>query len=361
MRNLVAKLLCLLATLSSWPPTMAAQESQYTQSPIADIARGQRLADVMLCAMCHSPMTLDGGLQMFNPTLRLTGGVKVVAPPDGTFFSKNLTPDLETGIGAWSFTELANAITKGIGRDGRGLRVMPSHYYRDISNDDLNALIAYLRSVPPVKKSIPTNTEMAAADKIAAGVRLLMPFMDWPSQDWYYGDFRAQPTDGATAKVPQPSVQKHDPLVVQPTRTSPEIEQGKHLVTVAACAFCHTPVGMFGQNQKLALTGGFKVEDPVCGTVYSKNLTPDPDTGLGRWSDEEVVRAIRHGVAKDNRVLCPTIMPWQAYAKFTDAEVKAIVTYLRAIPSVRREIPATTAVKGTDIKAQKFTLGDSAK
>lgn len=361
MRKLAAKLFCLLVALLAWPLVTAAQEGKYFQTLTADITRGNRLADVMLCAMCHSPMTLDGGLQMFNPALRLTGGVKVVAPPDGTFFSKNLTPDLETGIGAWSFDELTNAITKGIGRDGRGLRVMPSHYYQDISNDDLNALIAYLRSVPPVKKSIPANTEMAAADKIAAGVRLLMPFVDWPSQDWYYGDFRAEPADGATAKVPQPSVQKHDPLVVQPARTSPEIEQGKHLVTIAACAFCHTPVGMLGQSQKLAMTGGFKVEDPVCGTVHSKNLTPDPDTGLGSWTDEEVGRAIRHGVAKGNRVLCPTIMPWQAYSQFTDVEVKAIVAYLRAIPPVRREIPATTAPKSTEIKAQKFKLGDSAR
>ena len=358
-------LLTLTLMLAGWPTAATAQDvptPRYVQTPTADIAKGKRLADVMLCSMCHSPMTLEGGLQMFNESLRLTGGIKVVAPPDGSFFSKNLTPDPLTGIGNWSFDELARAITAGIGRDGRGLRVMPSHYYRDIGNGDLNALIGYLRSRPPVKKAIPANIEMAGADKLAAGLRLVVPFMDWPSQDWYYGDFRADTTAPPSPRPPpRPAPQTHEPLVVQPTRSSPEIEQGKHLVTVAACAFCHTPVGLRGQSQDLALTGGFKVVDPVCGTVFSKNLTPDVETGLGAWTDDEIARAIRHGVARDKRVLCPTIMPWQAYGQFTDDEVKAVVAYLRAIPPVKRRIPDTIPSTGAEPKFQKFTLGDSAK
>ena len=256
-------------------------------------------------------MTLDGVLQMFNESLRLTGGVKVVSPPDGTFFSKNLTPDAQTGIGDWTFAVLARSITAGIGRDVRRLSVMPSHYYVDIGNDDPNALIGCLRSRAPVRKPIPANVVMEASAKLAAGIRLVVPFIDWPNQDWYFGDFRADAAESATTRPPpRPSPQSSDPLIVEPTRSSPEIDQGTRFVTLAACTFCHTPVGLRGQRQSLALAGGIKVVDPVCGTVLSKNRTPD----------DEIARAIRHGVAKDGRVLCPTIMPWQAYTQFTDDE-----------------------------------------
>jgi hypothetical protein len=333
---------------------------RYHELPSPDVERGEKLADVMLCAMCHSPMTLEGGLQMYNEKLRLTGGIKIVSPPDGTFFTKNLTPDVKTGIGGWSFEELAAAITQGVTKDGRGLRVMPTHYYRNITNEDLNALIAYLKSIPPVQKQIPPNVKMGGGSKLMAGIRLVMPFVGYPSQDWYFGDYvtsAIEPVERGSGFDISPK--SDEPLVVRPVRTSPEIERGKYLVTTSACAYCHTPVGLSGQSSQLALAGGFKVVDPVCGTVYTRNLTPDGETGLGRWSDQEIVRAVRNGISKGERRLCPTIMPWQAFAKFSDDEMRAIVAYLRAIPPVRHKIPDATPPTGNEAKFQKFTLGDA--
>ncbi|HZV98959.1 MAG TPA: c-type cytochrome [Methylophilaceae bacterium] len=360
-RSTVIAMIAMLVLLSMMSTSHGEElPKRYYQLTSLDLDRGKKLADTMLCAMCHSPMTMESGLQMYNEKLRLTGGVKIVSPPDGTFFTKNLTPDMKTGVGTWSFDELAMAITQGVAKDGRGLRVMPSHYYKDISNEDLNALIGYLKSVPPVQKQIPANIKMEILSKLMAGIRLFLPFIAYPSQDWFFGDHGTSLVDHNDRSELYLSPKSQEPLVVQPVRTSPDIERGKYLVTTAACAFCHTPVTAFGQSQKLALSGGFKVIDPVCGTVYSKNLTPDPDTGLGKWSDQEIVNAIKGGVSKGReRLLCSTIMPWQAYSQFSDDDMRAIVAYLRAIPPVHHQVPESTPPTGKEPKYQKFTLGDA--
>jgi mono/diheme cytochrome c family protein len=75
------------------------------------------------------------------------------------------------------------------------------------------------------------------------------------------------------------------------------------------------------------------------GVVYPPNLTPDPDTGLGRWTDEQIMRAIRTGQRPDGRMLVP-VMPWPSYATLTDEDARAIVAYLRSIPAVRFKAPA---------------------
>jgi hypothetical protein len=307
-------------------------------------------------------MTLDGGLQLYNDQLRLTGGVKVVAPPFGTFYSRNLTSDRETGLGNWSFDEIARAITLGIKKDGGGMRVMPVHYFRNVRNQDLNDLIAYLRTVPPVQRRIPAATPMASTSKISAGLRLVVPLLDYPSQDWYYGD---QGSVSASAD-PAPKQFRLNPpgdtvLIVEPVRSSPQIKEGQYLVTITACAFCHTPVELRGQRAAKALAGGFRVVDPVCGTIYSRNLTPDNETGLGQWSDEEIDRAIRHGVGRDGQLLCPTVMPWEAFSKFSDDDIGSIIAYLRAIPAVSHRIPARIPPSGRVDPMQRFFVGDSGR
>lgn len=355
-----------LVVIVSCTPTMSetqkAKPTGFYRLENPDIERGKKLADVMLCSMCHSPVTLEGGLQLHNEKLRLAGGIKIVSPPDGTFYTKNITPDIETGIGGWNFDEIARAITQGIRKNGNGMGVMPTHYYGNITNDDLNALIAYLQSNSPVYHKLPANSKMHLKDKIAAGLRLLVPFVDYPGQDWYFGDH------GTFAKSTLSNendfdldVQSLPPLIVDPSKTTPEIELGKYLVTISACAFCHTPVGITGQTMDLALSGGLKVIGPVCGTVYSKNLTPDQETGLGNWSDKEIATAIRSGVTKEGKQLCPTIMPWQAYAMYSDDEVGAIIAYLKAIPPKSRKIPETIPPTGNEPPFQTFRMGDSAE
>jgi len=118
---------------------------------------------------------------------------------------------------------------------------------------------------------------------------------------------------------------------------------------------------MRGQDSDFALAGGFEVLDPICGTVYSKNLTPDWETGLGGWSDSEIMTAIRSGLNKEGKLLCPTVMPWQAYSKFSDEDTRAIVAYLRAVPAKSHKIPESIPPSGNEAPLQKFRLGDAAE
>jgi hypothetical protein len=363
LRKLAAPGLCVLALLAFGcreAPRAQNVSPTFFETRDSNPERGRKLADVMLCSFCHSPMTLDGGLQLYNDRLRLAGGIKVVAPPYGTFYTRNLTPDPETGIGTWSSVEIARAITVGIKKDGNGMGVMPVHYFQNVRNQDLNDLIAYLRSVPPVQRRIPAPTPMPPMDKVSAGLRLILPFLDYPSQDWFYAG-----QDSISASIPSTAKELHLPpptgsaLIVKPLRSSPQIEQGEYLATITACAFCHTPVEVGGQRVKKALSGGFRVVDPMCGTIYSRNLTPDKETGLGTWSDEEIERAIRHGVGRDGHLLCPTVMPWQAFSQFSDDDIRSIISYLRAIPAVSHYVPADVPASGKEAPIQRFFMGDA--
>ena len=334
--------------------------SRFPQLAKQNLDIGEYLADIMLCTTCHSPMSLEHGSQRYHETLRLAGGTKIVTPPDGIFYAKNITPDVNTGIGNWDFIEIARAITLGIGKKDNGLRVMPYQYFEHITNEDLNSLIAYLQSIPPVYHKIPQSEPMPLGSKLAAGLKLILPFFDNPSQDFYYEDFgKFSNNSDAIENNFSLKVKHEEALIVAPLKSTPEIEKGRYLVTISACAFCHTPVGMLGrQSTDLALAGGFKIVDPRCGTIYSKNITPDKETGLGNWGDKEITRAIRDGISRGGKLLCPTVMPWQAYAKFSDDDIRAIIAYLRAIPPKSHKIPLNEPLTGNESPIQKFFVGD---
>lgn len=119
-----------------------------------------------------------------------------------------------------------------------------------------------------------------------------------------------------------------------------DVARGQYLATIMDCAGCHTPGAMAGQpDPDRALAGstiGFAL--PGGGVVYPKNLTPDPETGLGRWSLEELARAVRQGQSRDGRVLFP-VMPWPSYSVLSDSDARAIAAYLKTVPPVRFAVP----------------------
>lgn len=121
---------------------------------------------------------------------------------------------------------------------------------------------------------------------------------------------------------------------------SAEVERGEYLATIMDCAGCHTPGALAGQpdfDRRLAGSSiGFAL--PGGGVVYPKNLTPDAETGLGRWSEDEIARAVRRGQGRDGRVLIP-VMPWPSYAVLTEGDARAIAAYLKSVPAVRFEVP----------------------
>ena len=118
-----------------------------------------------------------------------------------------------------------------------------------------------------------------------------------------------------------------------------KLARGKYLVTIAGCGDCHTPGGLYGAADTTRLLSGSELGwlGPW-GVSYPRNLTPDPETGLGKWSEDDIVTAMRTGHRPDKTPLLPP-MPWPDFASFTDEDAYAVVSYLKSIPPVSHKMP----------------------
>jgi mono/diheme cytochrome c family protein len=119
-----------------------------------------------------------------------------------------------------------------------------------------------------------------------------------------------------------------------------EVERGKYLVTIAGCNDCHTPGSFLGKPDfSRRLSGsdvGFAI--PGLGVFVGRNLTPDKETGLGKWTDGQIISAFTAGVRPDGRRLAP-IMPWRDLSHLSSEDAHAIVAYLRSLPPVKNAVP----------------------
>jgi mono/diheme cytochrome c family protein len=242
----------------------------------AGIVRGKHLATAInACVDCHGA-DLGGKVFLDVPPFR------VVAP--------NLTRG-EGGLGT-SFTDadFVLALRYGLGPDHRRLIVMPSSFYTWLSDQDLADVIAYLKSVPPVDRVLPT-TEFRPLGRALLVFGQLPPF----------------PADviGSTA-------------VRRPTETpGVTVSYGSYLARVSGCIDCHGA----------GLSGGAIVGMPP-DAPHAQNITP---AGIGTWSDADFVHAIRTGTRPDGTTIS-TLMPWPFYSRMTDAELAALLKYLRQAP-----------------------------
>lgn len=123
--------------------------------------------------------------------------------------------------------------------------------------------------------------------------------------------------------------------------TAERLRRGEYLATIMDCSGCHTPGTLLGKPDLGRALGGSEVgfQIPGLGTFYPPNLTPDRETGLGRWSESDITDAIRKGERPDGRMLAP-IMPYQNYGRLTDGDAAALVAYLRSLRPVRNAVPA---------------------
>lgn len=252
------------------------------------VERGQYIVEVIAaCGNCHTPQGPAGPDQARN----LSGGNPIVErgmvaiPP-------NITPDEETGIGSWSDAQIKTAIREGIRPDGRVLGPpMPFPLYRDISDEDITAIVAYLRTVPPVTN----KTEPSAYE------------------------FPLPPNWG-----PPPGI------VPEPDRENP-VEYGAYLAgPLGHCVKCHSTPGANGEpDMENALgAGGLLLHGPW-GVSVSANITP---AGLGGKSDAEIKQEITTGVRANGSRLMPP-MAFSYYANLTTEDLEAIVAYLRSLPA----------------------------
>jgi mono/diheme cytochrome c family protein len=120
----------------------------------------------------------------------------------------------------------------------------------------------------------------------------------------------------------------------------PAAERGKYLVNIAGCNDCHTPGYFMGKPDMARFLGGSEVgfEIPGLGVFHGPNLTPDKETGLGGWTDAQILTALQKGTTPTGRMLAP-IMPWHAFANLTPQDAQAIVAFLRSLPPVKNKVP----------------------
>ncbi len=260
------------------------------------VERGAYLVNsIMACGNCHTPMGPNGPL----PGMDLAGGTVFEEKPF-TARAPNITPDRDTGIGSWTNAQLAKAIREGIRPDGSLIGPpMPFELYRGISDTDLAAVIAYLRTVKPVASQVARSE-----------YRMPLP----PA----YG-----PPVTSVADVPRGNKVKYGAYLAGP---------------LGHCIECHTPMIGPGQRDYANATGagGFELRGPW-GLAIAANITPHRDTGIGKWTAAQIKRAITQGVRADGSPLNPP-MGYAYYARMSAADLDALVAYLRSLKPVRNEI-----------------------
>lgn len=289
-------LLLVALAAGSVDPTYA----QSTAPPDDLIERGEYLTTLAGCIDCHTPRTDED--EMITERA-LAGGRPFDIGELGTVLAPNITQDEETGIGTWTDEEIKVAIKTGVSPDGHhSFPVMPYPAYAGMAEEDLDAIVAYLRTVAPIENQVPQEQ--------------VLPPEALPQVPYVVVESAPDPGD-VTAR-------------------------GDYLINnVFACGDCHTPqdpaTGLAIEEEYLS--GGRPFEGPW-GVVYAANITPHTETGIGSWSQEQIRASIKEGVRPDGRVLI--LMPAdEVYSVMTDDDLDAVVSYLsETVPPVPNEVPA---------------------
>ena len=250
----------------------------------AAIARGRHLDEALtFCQECHGD--------------QLEGDIFEDEPMIAAFYAPNLTSG-QGGLGAsYSDANYVSAIRHGVDPQGRGLLIMHSDVYQNLSRQDLGALIAYLKSAPPVDNELPDP-------KIMPLGRILVALGVFDSE--------------SLPLIPAEKIDHQASFVEMPPQDA-TAEYGAYLMSITLCHMCHGP----------ELAGGPALEP---GMPSGTNLTPSGE--LGDWSEADFIHTMRTGVTPHGHKLDPDFMPWDAYAKLTDTELSSLWLYLQSLPAV---------------------------
>jgi mono/diheme cytochrome c family protein len=377
--------------------------------------RGEYLVRAEMCGLCHTQINRTG---IYRDSMYLAGGMRVGAYPHGVFVSRNLTSDPETGLGRWSEAEIARAVRTGR-TPSRMVSPwgMPWIFLHGLADEDALAIGAYLKRLPARRNAAPVPlrygfVETVIAKTMSGPPASLPTFLTYtegnfsrvspgPDRTWpqtvlvwaqvivlvggtilfiFARRERVRPGRKrwtvvtavvlglialvlwglyATPTIPLiPAAQIAGPIEAQVPKvdtaslgSSERVRmatRGRYLFSVAGCAFCHTGTG----------SGGAKLSWVAFGTLWVRNITPDSATGIGTWTDAEIARAIRGGVSADGRMLHWQGMIWDHASNWDEEDTRAIVTYLRTLPPVRRAIPAPRPPSPDDCRVYTFFIAD---
>jgi mono/diheme cytochrome c family protein len=275
------------------------------------IARGEYLANhVMVCMDCHSTRDwrkfsgpiVDGthgrGGEIFDQKLGFPG----------SFASPNITP---FNLKDWSDAEIYRAITSGVTKEGKAMfPIMPYPYYQSLDTEDILSVIAYLRSISPIESTVPESEATF-------------------------------PMNIIVNTFPKPASPVKRPPV------SDTVNYGKYLVQAAGCVECHTPAEHGQILKELAYSGGREFQMPDGSLLISSNITPDPETGIGKWTaDAFIFRFKRYEMPAYTPPMLQkgemqSIMPWTMYAGMDTTDLLAIYSYLSSLEPVKNKIGKT--------------------
>ncbi len=385
--------------------------------------RGEYLVHAEMCGLCHTQINRTGIYR--GDDFYLAGGMRVEAYPHGVFVTRNLTSDTETGLGTWTEAQIAAAIRTGRTPDRTlNIWGMPWMFLHRLTEDDALAIARYLKTLPPVRNQIPAPLHYGVVETIVAKLTRPLPAANPTVLAYADGNFGAT-TPGPPRDLPQRvliggqwvvllagavafvlagprerrfprrargwlltalvvvglvvcgligaaiyelpalrvipperlanAVTASIPKPAPATLSSPEeaalVERGRYLFTVASCAFCHRNDG----------SGGAKISWTAFGTLWTRNISSDPGTGIGAWNHAEIARALRSGVTPDGRMLHWQGMIWDHASNWDEEDVRALIAYLRTLPPVRRAIPPTRPPAADDCGVYTFWVTESAR
>jgi mono/diheme cytochrome c family protein len=272
---------------------------------------GYLLNQVAACGACHTPRVNGSWLEGERSDAFLAGGQMIDDPSYGMkVVMPNLTPDVETGIGRWSDDQILRATRDGVRADGQLLMPpMPFDTWAHLSDDDGRAIVAYLRTVPPVKNAVDRS-----ANHFAFGLRFAKSM----------GFIHHKPVSNVQAPP-------HTDLV----------KYGQYLAHgVAPCHDCHSLTSKGPSDDNLFAGADDPMEEHGVGKVWPRNLTPDKETGIGNYSAAQIKQSLRTGKRLDGKMMAPpmsSLIPH--FSGMTDEDLDAVVAYLQSLPAKKHKIP----------------------
>lgn len=302
MRSVAKSLVVMM--LGAVVPWLAATAPGVAASPdgqaFEQIQNGHYLATAADCFACHTQR--DGGKPF--------AGGRPIETPFGNITSPNITPDSETGIGAWTDDQFVRAVREGVGRDGSRLYpAMPYTSYTKMSRDDVLAIRAYLKTIQPVHNAVRSNT-LPFPFNIRAAMRV------WDALYFTPGEFKADPKQSAVWN-----------------RGAFLVEGPGH------CAACHTPKNFLGGDKTDTGLGGGKLQG-----WFAPDITGDTRQGLGSWSEAEIATYLKtghNGVTAATGPMAEEVL--DSTSKLNDADRMAMATYLKSVPSHSDQASPTPA------------------
>jgi mono/diheme cytochrome c family protein len=242
------------------------------------VERGSYLVNtIMACGNCHTPRDANGA---FVSGKAFSGGLTITTPAFAAT-APNITQDRDTGIGDWSDAEIKRALIEGVRPDHGHLggvtlaAVMPASFYKALLPEDLDAIVAYLRTVKAVRNTVPEP-------------EYKMPVHRQPYPDAEKGFAKSEFSDS--------------------------VRHGAYLVTIGHCMECHSTWSAGVSDFKDGLGHGGRPFGPTIvkelPNTVAPNITSDPVAGIGAWSDMEIARAIRQGIARDGHRLNAPMALW---------------------------------------------------